>query len=57
MDNIICINKRKAYNYEEDKNKKEYHKQLHQYKKSWGMWSDNNLLNISIDIFTYKIKS
>lgn len=100
MDNIICINKRKAYNSEEDKikyqknwieknrqeinkkkreyhhknkqeenrkkreydeknkkNKKEYHKRLHQYKKSWGMWSDNNLLNISIDIFTYKIKS
>ena len=37
-----------------EKNKyirKEYHKQLHEYKKSWGVWSDNNLLKISLDIF------
>jgi hypothetical protein len=41
----------KEYREKNKDKKKEYYKQLHQYKKSWGVWSDNNLLKISLDIF------
>lgn len=45
------LKKDKEYREKNKDKKKEYHKQLHQYKKSWGVWSDNNLLKISLDIF------
>jgi hypothetical protein len=28
-----------------------YKKNLYQYQKSWGVWNDNNLLDINLDIF------
>ncbi len=45
------LKKDKEYREKNKDKKKEYHKQLHEYKKSWGVWSDNNLLKINLDIF------
>ena len=46
-----ALKRDKDYREKNKDKKKEYHKKLHQYKKSWGVWSDNNLLNINIDLF------
>ena len=39
-------------NYQDNKEKiLKYKKQLYKYKKSWGIHSDNNLLNINVELF------
>jgi predicted GIY-YIG superfamily endonuclease len=46
-----ALKREKEYREKNKDKKKEYNKQLNQYKKSWGVWSDNNLLNIKTDLF------
>ena len=46
-----ALKRDKKYREKNKDYKKEYHKQLYQYKKSWGVWNDNNLLDINLDIF------